>query len=226
MGRSPGQSISRISHLDGVLADVRNRKIPGRSISRILSNRRVSKWTTPVWMIISLGRMSPPGSCSLPGTRGKRAASRLRTGFVPAWPCSRWGLPGRRITATPVVPYTTFSTLPRRAVCFCGPIQRFPVPGVTRHLALWSADFPQYCLAVLRSPDRPGRVNHTAWAGFRQFFSPNCPPKHRLPRVMVKIVTGNVTRFTSQASFFRVRLTCSIHLAGKVRVNKRASARP
>ncbi len=41
-------------------------------------------------------RASPRGSCSLPGTRKGRAAPRPRMGFVPAWPCSRRGLPGRR----------------------------------------------------------------------------------------------------------------------------------
>jgi len=32
--------------------------------------------------------------------------------MVPAWPCSHRGLPGRRITTTPVVSYTTISPLP------------------------------------------------------------------------------------------------------------------
>ncbi len=43
----------------------------GRSISRILSIRRVCLRTTPEGMVISLGRSSPPGSCSLPGTNEK-----------------------------------------------------------------------------------------------------------------------------------------------------------
>ncbi len=53
--------------------------------------------------------------------------------FVPAWPCSGQGLPGRRINTAPVVSYTTFSPLPLRAVCFCGPIRQVlpkdPRPG-------------------------------------------------------------------------------------------------
>ena len=44
-------------------------------------------WTAPAWVIISLGRVSPRGSCSLPGARGRRAASRpkalLLLGFAP-----------------------------------------------------------------------------------------------------------------------------------------------
>ena len=43
--------------------------------------------------------------CGLPGTR--RAAS-----IVPAWPCTGWGLPGRRVTAPPVRSYRTISPLP------------------------------------------------------------------------------------------------------------------
>jgi len=31
---------------------------------------------------------------------------------VPAWPCTWWGLPGRRVATTPVRSYRTFSTLP------------------------------------------------------------------------------------------------------------------
>lgn len=78
---------------------------PGQSISRVLS-------TPPGrgWAIISLGRRSPAGSCSLPGTVG-RAALPPRREMVPAWPCSGRGLPGRRITAAPVVSYTTLSPL-------------------------------------------------------------------------------------------------------------------
>ncbi len=62
---------------------------PSRPVSRILSPRtRVA--------VIYLGRRLPAASCGLPGGRGRRAASRrLRSAFPPAWPCSRWGLPGR-----------------------------------------------------------------------------------------------------------------------------------
>ena len=53
--------------------------------------------------------------------------------MVSAWPCSSQGLPGRRITTAPVVSCTTFSPLPLRAVCFCGPVRQVlpkdPRPG-------------------------------------------------------------------------------------------------
>jgi len=63
---------------------------------------------------------------------------------VPVWPCSRWGLPGRkhlclrRWSLTPPFHpyhYGGMSLWPYPAGC--------PAPGVTRHRALWSADFPQ-----------------------------------------------------------------------------------
>jgi hypothetical protein len=55
----------------------------------------------------------------------------------PAWPCTGRGLPGRRVTATPVRSYRTFSPLPVRdsravapsAVCFCGTFPRVSPGG-------------------------------------------------------------------------------------------------
>ncbi len=75
----------------------------------------------------------------------------------PAWPCIRWGLPGRRVTATPVRSYRTFSTLPARPVPPASPAndpsvggvlsvalsRGFPRVGVTDHPALRCPDFPR-----------------------------------------------------------------------------------
>ncbi len=55
----------------------------------------------------------------------------------PAWPCTGRGLPGRRVTATPVRSYRTISPLPVRdsrvaassAVYFCGTIPRVSPGG-------------------------------------------------------------------------------------------------
>src|SRR5690242_4367931 len=55
----------------------------------------------------------------------------------PAWPCTGRGLPGRRVTATPVRSYRTFSPLPVRdsrvaapsAVYFCGTFPRVSPGG-------------------------------------------------------------------------------------------------
>ena len=125
------------------------------------------------WAIISLGPASPRGSCSLPGARRRRAASGpeglrsclalLRVGV--AWPPA--------LLPAPVVSYTTVSPLPARApaVCLCGPVPGFPRPGVARHPALRSADFPRRANPP-RSPGQPvagtiilagpGVVNHRA----------------------------------------------------------------
>src|SRR3954447_16037014 len=55
----------------------------------------------------------------------------------PAWPCTGRGLPGRRVTATPVRSYRTISPLPVRdaaavapsAVSFCGTFPRVSPGG-------------------------------------------------------------------------------------------------
>ena len=132
------------------------------------------------WAIISLGGTSPCLSCSLPRTSaqqraGKRAASRAQAHFVPAWPCSWWGLPGRlhcctrrwSLTRTQVRRFGsnrclwhlfTLTSLAERSLggLFLWPDPTgYPSPGVTRHRALWSADFPQLWLPEPRSPERP-----------------------------------------------------------------------
>jgi hypothetical protein len=109
---------------------------------------------------IPLGRAFPHGSSSLP------RASR-RAAFALAWPCSRRGLPGRphycerrwSLTQADISLSRSFSlgkrlrsprlftlaALPRRSVSVARSGRftwRFPVPGVTRRRALWSADFP------------------------------------------------------------------------------------
>ena len=100
-------------------------------------------------------------------TRSSRGTSRSppQCGFAPAWFCSRWGLPGRRHccrrrwSLTP--PFHPYRTNP--ADIFCGPFRRFSHPGVTRHRALWSADFPQTPAGAC---DRP--------AGLRSTFIISC----------------------------------------------------
>ena len=109
--------------------------------------------------IISLGNVSP--RCSMQPTRGSAETSSLPSSeddFTPAWPCSRWGLPGRlhyckrRWSLTP--PFHHHH--PGAAVCFCGPNPAgFPAPDVIRRRALWSADFPRSRQAEPRLPNQP-----------------------------------------------------------------------
>ena len=100
---------------------------PGWPISRVLSTPPKRGWAT-----ISLGVPLPARSCSLPGTCPPKRKKTNRLPFpegnlVPAWPCSRWGLPGRRIAACAGgLLHRRFTLAPALervgAVCFCGPI--------------------------------------------------------------------------------------------------------
>ena len=105
-------------------------------------------------MSISLDLASPSGSCGLPGiyaagrrcTEGARPClTLLQVGVI--WPPTlrpvRWSL-------TP--PFHPCRIAP--AVCLCDPVQRINAPGVTRHLALWRADFPRVPKNP-RSSDQP-----------------------------------------------------------------------
>jgi len=62
--------------------------------------------------------------------------------FVSAWLCSRWGLPGRRITADAGGLLHHHFTLTRlhkaiQAVCFCGPFRQVTPPRVLPGIALY-----------------------------------------------------------------------------------------
>ena len=70
----------------------------------------------------------------------------------PAWPCTGRGLPGRRVTATPVRSYRTISPLPVRALAIGAPSAvsflwhcpaGFPGWALPTVLALWCPDFPR-----------------------------------------------------------------------------------
>lgn len=113
-------------------------------------------------MIIYLDRLSPDGSCSLPGTHKERAAPRAMP-LVPAWPCSWRGLPGCHIAAdTGGLLHHHFTLTSSAGGVFLWPDpENFFTPGVTRRHALGSADFPQLQLQ-LRSPDRPGYLQYTS----------------------------------------------------------------
>ena len=45
----------------------------------------------------------------------------------------------------------------------------YPAPGITRHRALWSADFPRLIRIKPRSPDQPGQTHNTINNWLRQF---------------------------------------------------------
>jgi hypothetical protein len=123
---------------------------------------------------ISLGRRSPVASSSLPGVQATRAASHpclalLRVGF----------------TMPSLLPATRWSLTPPFHPCLCFAVARGAIggllsaalssalrrPGVTRHPALWSSDFPRpprgrprlalasrSCQTALSRAVRPGGV--------------------------------------------------------------------
>lgn len=142
----------------------------GRSISRILSG------LIQPWAIISLGGLLPACSSSLPGTQEKRAASRSReASFIPAWPCSKWGLPGRGITTSAggLLPHR-FTLTSCEAVCFCGPVRQISPPrGLPGILLFGVRTFLDRAPARPRSPDQPEDVyltfNRPACQFFRRF---------------------------------------------------------
>jgi hypothetical protein len=139
-------------------------------------------------MIISLGAPLPVCSCSLPGTQGQRAAPHpSEDGYYPclallqmgvAWP---WYYYQRRWSLKPPFHHRRQS-LPAGRGClgslFLWPDPaNFSTPGVTRHLALWSADFPR--------AGKPARDHPT---GLRTYSVPHASRcvKHNLKFLMRK----------------------------------------
>ncbi len=117
--------------------------------------------------------------CDLPGTLRKTSSlPPSEDGFVPAWSCSRRGLPGHphyygcRWSLTPPFhhhphPAPSPNTMylgggPGRGLFVSVALirqvrssRRFPAPGAIRRRALGSADFPRPRYAGPRSPNRP-----------------------------------------------------------------------
>jgi len=125
----------------------------------------------------------------------------------PAWPCTGRGLPGRRVTATPVRSYRTFSPLPVRdsravapsAVCFCGtfprvsPGGRYPPPcpvvsGLSsRRFSLRAAvRSARMRMVVLRRPAANRRNSASSVVRIApQFHCARSPPSLRPPPCLV-----------------------------------------
>jgi hypothetical protein len=127
----------------------------GRRISRVLSP--ASRGRT-----ISLGPMSPSASSSLPETvkarnlRGAGSPSSL-LGLAPGGACH-----ATDVAAGAVRSYRTVSTLPVPPAGAIGGLLSVALsvasrrPGVTRHPALWSSDFPRRA----RCAPRPSLASH------------------------------------------------------------------
>ena len=129
----------------------------GQSISRILSSQLLGLCDHLSGRCVAapLGAAYPELTFS-PREKVRMKTSRLplsADNFVPAWPCSRRGLPGHpyyyrcRWSFTP--PFHHHQ--PQRGGCLflwpssgrLAPHGGFPAPGAIRRRALWSADFPR-----------------------------------------------------------------------------------
>jgi hypothetical protein len=125
-------------------------------------------------MIIYLGRLSPTGSCSLPGTLRRRAVSRPAEsetssllGLAPDGGCLAAAL-----LRTPVVSYTTISPLPRLARRYVSVARsgRLPHPGC--YPASCSMECGLSSASQMRNRDHPTSLrnsHHTCIDPFRQF---------------------------------------------------------
>ena len=121
--------------------------------------RNVAEWADKPGSVV--GR---PFIFCLRCRRSHSQATRTRAGpahGVPICPFSRWGLPSRAVADALVRSYHTVSAfLPPEGggVFFSVALSvGSPRPAVSRHLALWSPDFPHRG----RSPQR-GRLAHSA----------------------------------------------------------------
>ena len=138
-------------------------------------------------------RCSLPGTGTIPVDGAHMEASSLPPSaddFVPAWPCSRRGLPGhahycaRRWSFTPPFhPYNPYLPSPCRgrlgggAVCFCGPFRqvhasrRFPRPGC----------YPTPCSMECGLSSTPTTQSRDRPTDLRYFHHNRIPFKRQIP---------------------------------------------
>jgi len=142
-------------------------------------------------MIISLGALLPARSCSLPGTRRRRAASRppggelcpclalLQAGV--AWP---WYYYQRRWSLTP--PFHPCRRIsPGGMFVWPGPAD-YSAPGIARRLALWSADFPRPDFRL--RPRQLSSVKTSIQLSGEQVY-------HTLPTLSLNLLRLHIQRF-------------------------------
>ena len=150
---SGGQRSIQLSYGRNSVGSARNKPSSVRRIS-IASRQRLQRGG-----IISLGPTLLPASSSLPGTQVARAAPRPLFGLAPGGVCH-----AASVTSGPVRSYRTLSPLPVRpartraaiggllSAALSVALRR---PGVTRHPALRSSDFPP---GFRRTPAIPTRT--------------------------------------------------------------------
>jgi hypothetical protein len=148
-------------------------KEESRPVSRVLSRT-----------IIPLGLVSPRASSGLPGSAcGSRCEHLTPCGVkphgFPIWPCSRWGLPCRRV-------------LPPARCALTAPFHPYRRPGVTRNA--WAV------CSLLHFPwaRAPQALPGTSSAGARTFLPPRANAKAAIarptPRAHLKAAAGKSNR--------------------------------
>ena len=126
-------------------------------ISRVLFDTGVA---TRIVVLIHLGCSLPNTSCGLPGSSGGLPSNASLHGLAPDGVCR-----AATVTSDAVGSYSTLSPLPlttrgrRGGLLSVALSSRFPSPGVTRHPALWSPDFPLGSKPE-RAPVALGRTEH------------------------------------------------------------------
>jgi hypothetical protein len=78
-------------------------------------------------------------------TRSGQLCPTMNRRTLPVQPCSEWGLPCEPCYHSPgaLLPHLFTLTPPKRGGLFSAALSLgLPPPGVTRHPALWSSDFP------------------------------------------------------------------------------------
>src|SRR6185503_5361653 len=107
--------------------------------------------------VIPLGRTSPCASCGLPRGSGGQPSNAPVRGLAPDEVCLAVTVTGHAVGS-----YSTFSPLLHRGSAgrfvFCGTVSSSHSPGVTRHPALRSPDFPPDRVFA-RSSDRLNRCS-------------------------------------------------------------------
>ena len=171
MGRIADQSLARPPLTDWRRNNLtidrdRERESGSRPISRVLSRAT-----------IHLGRASPRASSDLPGSFREQRVRALWPACFPIWPCSRWGLPCRRMLpptrcalTAPFHPYRRRIAAALRRFAFCCTFRGLAPPR--RYLAPCSME-PGLSSAK-KSQRLPGRLP-------RSVYRPGADPRASSP---------------------------------------------
>lgn len=116
---------------------------PASGTGRRVTSLQPLSWISPCLALLQMGVAWPPALLPTPVVSYTSNRFRVLSSSITYYP--------------PFHPYQDGKALPGGLFLWPDPVGR-PTPGVTRHLTLWSADFPQ-SRKRSRSPDQPGYWN-------------------------------------------------------------------